>query len=126
MKLGTQTASLINHIYSKSTPTIPTVGMGATVLQWTDRSAGTVISIEKNIASVQDDNYVRTDTNGMSDVQDYDFSPNLDGRVRNYRFNKRTDRWDEVSINKKTGRWIKNGSQSIIFGRRDHYYDFSF
>lgn len=126
MQLGTQTASLINHLYSNSNNPIPNVGMGATFLAWTDRTAGTVISVENGIVSVQEDNFLRTDSNGMSDAQSYEHSPNPNGFVRHYRFSKRKEKWEEVSLNTNTGRWIKNGDQGIIFGRRDRYYDYSF
>jgi len=126
MNLGTQTASLINHIYSRTENPTPVIGMGATILQWSDRTAGTVVAIEKGIVSVQEDNAVRTDDNGMSDCQSYDYSSNPNGYVHHYRFNKRKDKWDEVVVNPKSGRWIKSGEQGIIFGRRNKYYDYSF
>lgn len=126
MNLGTQTASLINHLYSRTENPTPVVGMGATILQWSDRTAGTVIAITNGIVSVQEDNAVRTDGNGMSDSQSYEYTANPDGYVRNYRFNKRTGNWNEVVVNPVSGRWVKQGDQGIIFGRRNQYYDFSF
>jgi primosomal protein N' len=47
MKLGAQTASLTNHLQSRATigQPEPTVGMGATLLGWTDRYAGTIVEV---------------------------------------------------------------------------------
>ena len=41
MNIGTQTSSLVNHLYSRMTigEPEPTVGMGVTMLSWSDRNA---------------------------------------------------------------------------------------
>jgi len=43
VKLGSQTGSLFNHLYSRNA-TIPKVGKGATISRWTDRDAFEVIA----------------------------------------------------------------------------------
>jgi len=44
MKLGTETGSLVNHIYGNC-PNKPVVGKGATKLSWTDREAYEVLYV---------------------------------------------------------------------------------
>lgn len=45
MKLGTETASVSNHLMSRGTigQPNPEVGMGATILRWSDRDAATIM-----------------------------------------------------------------------------------
>ena len=54
MKLGTQTGSLTNHIYSRAVigQPNPEIGMGATVLCWTDRHAATITAILNSSATI--------------------------------------------------------------------------
>lgn len=115
-----QTGSLVNLITGNSKNPNPTVGMGATVLMWTDRSPATVVEVSKSGKSVtiQSDNYRRTDTNGMSECQDYEYTPNPNGSKR-------------VFTLRKNGRWVAEGStmnagERLSLGHRDRYYDFSF
>lgn len=71
MRLGTQTGSVTNHILSRATigQPEPTVGMGATLLGWTDRHACTIVEVsmerDRIVVTVQEDNAKRTDSNGM-------------------------------------------------------------
>lgn len=128
MNLGTQTSSVVNHLYSsmtKDAPT-PTVGMGATVLCWSDRRAATVTAVEKNIVTVQEDTATRVDDNGMSEDQTYTYAPNPNGYIQYFRVGK-DGKYTEVTKNSTTGRWNKQGSSSgLILGFRRQYYDFSF
>lgn len=70
-----ETGSLVNHLYSRMTKgqPQPEVGMGATLLHWSDRSPATIIkvfTIGKLLAiEVQDDKYKRIDKNGMSGIR---------------------------------------------------------
>lgn len=128
MKLGTETGSFTNHILSRSTKgqPDPEVGMGCTLLQWSDRKAATIIAIENGIITVQEDHATRTDQNGMSDMQDYDHAPNPDGATYNFRFGK-SGKWELIQKNERTGRWKKSEvSTGLLLGRRDHHHDFSF
>ena len=82
MKLGTETNSLVNHIMTtNSNQLTPEVGMGVTLCSWTDRKAGTIIAIDKNIIYIREDLSVRTDKNGMSEAQTYEYSPNSNGQM---------------------------------------------
>lgn len=128
MKLGTQTASLVNHIQSRATlgqPT-PTVGMGATILGWTDRHPATIIEVWKKdyVVAVQEDHAFRTDKNGMSESQEYTYFPNCAGNISYYRFVD--GRWQSVRMNFKTGRWVKTEGSGLRIGEREKYHDFSF
>jgi hypothetical protein len=130
MKLGTQTGSGINHLYSRMTAGAPEpeVGMGATVMLWTDRHAATVVGTYNGgkIVQVQCDKATRIDKNGMSEMQEYVYEPDEDGPVYFFRKNK-TGGWDQVLGNTKTGRWNKvHGGVGVIFGFRREYHDFSF
>jgi len=116
-----QTGSFVNLIMSgNKNSELPKVGDGATILHWTDRTAGTVISVSEKAIEVQEDKDVRTDKNGMSDSQEYEYSPNSQGC-----------RWifKRVARGKYKGFWRVNGrsdGEGVRFGERDKYYDFSF
>lgn len=97
---------------------MPRVGDGATMLHWTDRTAGTVIEVTPKRIVFQEDVSVRTDTNGMSENQSYDYSRNPNGAT--YVFTLRQNgRWVESGAGMKSGRGIR-------LGIRETYYDFSF
>lgn len=118
MTLGGGTGSLVNHVMAGSKDAEPTVGMGVTFLMWTDRHAGTIVEVGKGTVVVQRDKPVRTDSNGMSESQSYEFEPQPDAKK-------------EVFTLRKNGAWVlkgdamKNG-QRIAIGYREEYYDFSF
>lgn len=116
MKLGSETGSLVNHVMSESNPDKPEVGMGATILMWTDRAAGTIIEVSKSgkTIKVQRDHAKRIDDLGMTDSgQKYEFSRNPNGSIYTFRFGKRG--W------RGTG-----GSPGLLIGHRSEHYDFSF
>ncbi len=127
MKLGTQTGSLVNHIYSRMTNGQPTpeVGMGATLLSWTDRHAATIVHVNGmgDLIIVQEDHAVRTDANGMSESQAYHYTANPHGALYTFRKTK-TGAWQEVYLNEKTGRY--NKTDGLRIGERQTYRDFSF
>ena len=112
MKAGTETGSLMNHIYSNvaNAPT-PEVGMGVTMLHWTDRHAGTIVKITKTQIHVQRDIPTRVDGNGMSDAQAYTYQPNPDAPVEIFRM---------------TRKGYRCGSTGLLIGLRKEYYDYSF
>jgi len=110
MRLGTETGSLMNHLMAGGTQ--PKIGMGATILMWTDRKAGTIVKITPTQVHVQEDTAVRADNNGMSECQEYAYSPNPAGYVHVFR---------------KTKRGYRNkAGNALSIGERDTYYDFSF
>ena len=151
MKLGTQTGSVINHVYTRGASTIePEIGMGVTVCHWTDRSAGTVVSWDGKILGITADTAERTDSNGMSDAQDYAYTSHPDGPVQYWRKDK-DGRWEQIEQGyepefkqlpagnwgwgkkegSETGRWRraygrKGGGPGLCLGFRDAYHDYSF
>lgn len=111
MRLGTETGSLVNHILSRSG--VPAeIGMGATICGWTDRYPATIVKVTPTQVHVQEDDYKRTDNNGISESQEYEYFRNENSRVQIFRKTKR-------------GLRDKNGSYLSV-GTRERYYDFSF
>jgi hypothetical protein len=90
----------------------PEVGMGATVLMWTDREPATIVKVTATQVHIQRDKATRTDTNGMSECQSYTFEPDPSQPVEIYRLNKRGA--------------YKGKIGQLRIGERDKYRDFSF
>jgi hypothetical protein len=116
-RAGTDTGSLVNLLYSGSKDQVPTIGMGATILCWTDRHAATIVEVSAKRVGIRQDEAIRTDTNGMSDSQQYEYKPG-NGPVTYYTL-------------RKNGAWVREGEpmkggQRITIGVRDEHYDFSF
>lgn len=118
MRAGTQTGSLMNHIISGARMAAPEIGMGATLLCWSDRRAATVVEISsaKRIGIVEDI-ATRIDKNGMSDSQEYSYAPGTGS--------------PSYFTLRKNGAWVREGEsqkggQRLAVGNRDHYHDFSF
>ncbi len=136
MKLGTETNSLVNHLYSRETigQPKPVVGMGATLLGWTDRKPATIRRATE-IASkvwayeivVTEDDARRIDNNGMSESQEYEYSVREDGYRLLFRQDRKTGAWYEMRRNETTGKLNRvSGANRIVIGRREKYHDFSF
>lgn len=124
MKFGTATNSLVNHLITNSNQLNPEVGMGVTLCSWTDRKAGTIVAIDKNIIYIREDISTRIDENGMSEDQTYEYSPNTNGQM--YIFKQdRSGKWREVGKSEKN-RWIYTGKMGLKIGSRETYFDFSF
>lgn len=107
--------SFHNQQYARYQSPEPEVGMGATEISWTDRTAYTVVAIvTKRVIEVQRDKAIRVDTNGMSESQSYRYEPDPYGMK--YRVSKHKD-----------GTWRFEGTKIILaLGFRDEYYDYSF
>ena len=107
---------------------VPTVGMGVTMNFYSDRHAGTIIKVKKAgkgvLIHVQQDNVKCIDNNGISESQDYEFSPNPNGPVYYYKQKEPNTRWVQMYINPKTGRFNKTDAGGLFVGER--HYDFSF
>lgn len=133
MKLGSQTGSMTNHLYSRMTngQPKPEVGMGATVLSWSDREGATVVEAYEIKGGyevvVQEDDFKRIDKNGMSECQDYEYTANPNARKLRFRFDDKHRGWREVYV-KENGRvcLVKGGGHGLRIGERDKYHDFSF
>jgi hypothetical protein len=114
MRLGSETGSLINHVMTGPSAIVPTVGMGVTICMWSDRHAGTVVRVSPSGKTLwyQEDTAIRIDSNGMSEMQDYAYTPNSGATVEVARLNKR-------------GQW-KSAGRGVTLDSRRAYYDFSF
>lgn len=125
MKLGTQTGSLVNHIYSRMGSPEPVVGMGATECLWSDRHAVTIVEVTKKYIVTQRDDTKRIDSNGMSESQEYEFTPNPEAYKQYWKKDKKGT-YRQAHHN-ENGRLVFNGhSCHLGIGYRDEYYDFSF
>lgn len=92
----------------------PEVGMGATIYHWSDRTAATIIQVSGKRIVLQEDSAIRTDKNGMSESQSYDYSPDPNGRL-----------W--FATLRKDGNWKVSKSTEIVgIGHRRQYHDYSF
>ena len=125
MKLGTETGSFTNHLYSRATigqPT-PEVGMGATLLMWTDRVACTITKIDaKGMIEIQEDN-AKLIGEYYTEEQKYEYSPNPDGRIYWFKFDESKGMWVNYVKNPETGRFNKSGSYGVRIGERRQYHD---
>lgn len=67
----------------------PRVGMPATIVVGSDWHAATVVWVSDKLTKirVRRDNAKRTDANGMSDDQQYEYSDNPDGQVEEFHRN---------------------------------------
>lgn len=96
----------------------PEIGMGATQLCWSDRNACTITEIGrsgKRIGVVRDI-ATRTDKEGMSDCQSYEFAPGSGS--------------PEYYTLRRNGAWVREGDSMngarIAIGKRSEYHDYSF
>lgn len=108
--------SLINWMMGGLQHPVPEVGMGATELCWSDRHPYTIIEISKSgkRMKVQADIAIRTDNNGMSESQEYEYKRDPEGAIRTLYLTK-TGKWRELK-----------GICFFSIGSRSEYYDFSF
>lgn len=122
--------NLHNRIMESSRQPAPEIGMGATIIMYSDRHAGTVVLATpvkgREFVTVQADKAIRTDDFGMSDTQSYRYERDPHGRGWNFRKDK-TGRWTEVVRNLKTKRWNQvEGGAGLLLGERDTYHDYGF
>ena len=134
MKIGTETNCLVNHLYSRMTKGAPTpvVGMGATILGWTDRHAATITSVNELKSKkwmyeieVQRDSKKVISGSIHDGSADFFYTPNIEGSKDIYRMDRNTGKWINGYINPETKRFIKLGG-SLIIGFRESYIDPSF
>ena len=98
----------------------PAVGDGVSICYWSDRHAGTIIHVSpsgKRIV-VQRDVAIRTDSNGMSDDQRYEYLRNTKGATYTFTLRK-NGRWVQV------GEEMRDGTSCLTSGRYE-FYDYSF
>lgn len=112
--------NIMNRIEETIRPAVPEIGMGATILMWSDRIACTIVEVnaKKTRIVIQHDNAIRTDKNGMSESQEYCYEPNADGVKI-------------VATLRKNGTFVEQGESMkngtiVRIGERRHYHDYSF
>lgn len=107
--------SFVNQVMEQSRQAVPVVGMGATELCFTDRHAYTIVEVmTPRYIVVQQDTATRLDKNGMSEAQDYTFTPDPNG--------KRV----AITLRKHNG-WVERGGRArFAIGERSEYHDYSF
>ena len=109
--------SLQNMMMANNVSNIePYVGCPLTECHWTDRSAGTVVEVSKSGKTFwfTYDETKRIDNNGMSECQEYSYTPQPDGPRQ-----KVTRRRD--------GRWKTSpGGSYVNLGYKRAYHDYSF
>lgn len=134
MKLGSETGSLVNHLQARGTvgQPAPEIGMGITTFGWTDRYPGTIREIFQKgqwlFIRATGDEYRRTDNNGFSESQSYEYTTVEDhgGGMFFKRLGADSDaQWIGVRKNSETGRFSKNGERMRI-GSREKYHDHCF
>lgn len=124
---------LNNRIAEKMKMPKPEVGMGVTELCYTDRHPFEVIAIlsDKRI-KVRKMTAERTDTNGISDCQEYRYFPNFDGEIKTLVL--RNGKWRDIVKeydNDENGRLVevetrRLGCNGWLIGRAEKYHDYSF
>lgn len=94
---------------------MPKVGDGGTICLYTDRHAATVIGVSASgkTIQVQRDFAKRTDKNGMSESQEYEYSPNPNGEIIEFRMTNSGVYKDKYGL-------------SFYPGDRREYYDYNF
>jgi len=120
MSTTLHTGSFFNLLMSGSNgQPVPEVGMGATILGWTDRKACTIVEVSasKRSIKVQRDIATRTDDHGASDSQSYNYERDPEGEVREFTL-------------RKNGAYVEKGASMrgyrLRLGARNEYFDFSF
>ena len=110
-----QYGNLLHQIVSTKSEKTPVVGMGVTVLLWSDRHAGTITRVSPSAKTFwfRDDKATRTDNLGMTDSgQKYSYEPNPNAP-------------EQKAILTKKGWKVVKGTK-ILLDVRDEHYDFSF
>lgn len=110
-----QYGNLMHEIVSTKSKLTPAVGMGVTVLCWTDRHAGTItrVSPSKKSFFFRQDKATRTDKLGMTDSgQQYSYEADPTAQ-------------EQKAILTRRGWKVVKGTK-IVLGMRDEHYDYSF
>lgn len=95
-------------------PLPPYVGMPATICYVSDRYAATVVYVSKTGSKVvvREDTATRTDNNGMSESQTYEYTPDPNGTEHTFFRNSRGG--------------YGARSKKLVLGVKESYYDYSY
>lgn len=107
----------MNNLLPNSSNT-PVVGMGASILYYTDREAATIVEVNKSGKTiwVTEDTSKRIDKNGaFSEAQEYEYTSNPDGHKICFTL-------------RENGSWVRKGESMrggtrLIVGARMKYRD---
>ena len=110
--------NLTNRIAETVRPAVPQVGMGATILFYSDRAACTIIDVKGKRIAIQRDKATRADKNGQSESQEYSYEAQRGNEIK-----FATLRKNGVYVLK--GESLRSGT-IVRVGVRDEYYDFGF
>jgi len=135
MKLGSETGSVMNHLYSRMVigEPKPEVGMGATILSWTDRNAATIVAVkppdskryEYEIELTYD--HARCVSGSSFDgTAIYEYEPDPKGGRILYVKKRDTGEWVRARRSPKTGRTVLERGAGLRIGERNSYRDPSF
>ena len=135
MQLGTQTNSLVNHLYSSMVnQPAPFVGQEATLTKWTDRDGATVVQVSEQgglpLIMVRADRARVVSGSEHDGSARYEFEAVTEGY--GVAFMLIEGRWVQVAVDPRRGIYRpipkKDGGPSVglLLGRRDHYRDPSF
>lgn len=130
MKLGSQTGSITNHVLSRATigQPVPEVGMGATILAWTDRYPATIVEVQvikgRTYVIVQEDD-AKMISGDYYNPGEYEFTRNPRASFQAWRSTK-DGFWEGTVFNVRTKRWNKSEGNGLRIGDRDKYIDPSF
>lgn len=116
--------SFFNKMFHDSKQPEPAVGMGATILSWSDRYAATIVAIKLGAegkvteVTVVEDIATRVDSNGRSENQQWEYVRDPNGRK-------------QVFTLRSNDTWVRKGDPAsdglgLMVGDRKHFYDYSF
>ena len=134
MKLGSQTGSVINHLYSRAVigQPKPKVGMGCTLLGWTDRHAGTITKVTEYCGKVwlyeievANDDAKIVKGSAFDGTAEYEYTPGA-GCHHRFAFHRKRQEWIGVIRNPVTGKLNQARGYGLRIGERETYYDPSF
>lgn len=131
MRPRTETASLVNHLDSRAVigQPVPVVGMGATLLSWTDRHAATITKVEHlpkepsfselwRIEVCQD---IATVIAGSAHDGSAEYAFRRDERASPLTFQSGPNgRWKQVRKSAR-GRWCAVDGYGLRIGEREEY-----
>lgn len=136
MKLGSQTGSVINHLMASGTigQPEPTIGMGVTILSWSDRKAGTItrtgIWAKCKAIEVREDHSRVVSGSTHDGTAKWEYAPNPTGNALFFVF--KDDQWRRATNEAdprdfvKLKLYKKGSGQGLRIGSRETYYDPSF
>lgn len=131
MKLGSETGSVMNHLYSRMVvgEPAPEVGMGATILMWTDRRAATIVSVKASPGKryeyeieITDDRTVLVSGNVNDGSAVWEERPDPDGYRTLYVKKRDSGEWVRA-VRGANGRVKLERGAGLRIGERDTYRD---